>query len=114
MPIDVWHSTVELVQTEGRVQEKPGIDPQGRPRPSLQVVELVRIPYTKVQYRYAEQDYMLYIYDSEGKEKFYTDRYPARWDRVERLVKAISTDLLAPMPSETPNASGGSYRVPIG
>jgi len=113
VPIDVWHSTVELVQAEGQVQEKPGIDPQSRPRPSLQVVELVRIPYTKVQYRYAEQDYVLYIYDSEGKEKFYTDRYPARWDRVERLFKAISTDLLAPAQSETPKDPGSSYRVPV-
>jgi len=102
------------VQAESKVQEKPGTDPQARPRPSLQVVELVRIPYTKVQYRYAEQDYVLYLYDSEGNEKFYTDRYPARWDRVERLFKAISTDLLTPMPSEeTPTHPTGSYRVPV-
>src|SRR2546421_7028292 len=113
VPIDVWRSTVELVQTEGQVQEKPGIDPQGRPRPTLQVVELVRIPYTKVQYRYAEQNYVLYIYDGEGKEKFYADRYPARWDRVERLFKAISTDLLTPAQSETPNGPESSYRVPV-
>jgi hypothetical protein len=114
VPIDVWRSTVELVQAESQVQEKPGTDPQTRPRPSLQVVELVRIPYTKVQYRFAEQDYVLYIYDSEGNEKFYTDRYPARWDRVERLFKALSTDLLTPAtPSETPRNPAGSYRVPV-
>jgi hypothetical protein len=115
VPIDIWRSTVELVQVESKVQEKPGTDPQARPRPSLQVVELVRIPYTKVQYCYAEQDYVLYLYDSEGNEKFYTDRYPARWDRVERLFKAISTDLLTPVPSEeTPtDPPAGSYRVPV-
>lgn len=113
VPIDIWRSTVELAQTESQIQEKPGTDPQTRPRPSLQVIELVRIPYTQVQYRYAEQDYVFYIYDSEGNEKFYADRYPARWDRVERLVKAISTDLLTPQPSETPNNLGGSYRVPV-
>jgi len=78
------------------------------------VVELVRISYTKVLYRYAEQDYVLYIFDSEGNEKFYTDHYPARWDRVERLFKAISTDLLTPAaPSETPKNPAGSYRVPV-
>jgi hypothetical protein len=113
VPIDIWRSTVELAQAESQIPEKSGADPQTRPRPSLQVIELVRIPYTKVQYRYAEQDYVLYIYDSEGNEKFYADRYPARWDRVERLFKAISTDLLTPQPSETPNNFGGSYRVPV-
>ena len=113
VPIDVWRQTVELVQAESRVTEKPGTDPQARPRPTLQVIELVRIPYTKVQYRYAEQDYILYIFDSEGNEKFHADRYPARWDRVERLFKAISTDLLTPVPSEKPNNLTGSYRVPI-
>ncbi len=113
VPLDIWHSTVEQVQAEGRVQEKPGIDPQARPRTSLQVIELVRIPYTKVQYRYAEQNYMLYIYDSEGKEKFYTDRYPSRWDRVERLFKTISADLLTAVPSQTPHNPVGGYRVPV-
>jgi hypothetical protein len=113
VPIDIWHSTVELAQAESRTQEKLGTDPQTRPRPSLQVIELVRIPYIEVQYRYGEQHYTLYIYDSEGNEKFYTDRYPARWDRVERLFKAVSTDLLTPAPSDTPSNPGGSYRVPV-
>lgn len=116
VPMDIWHATVELVQSENKQQEKPGIDPQANSRPTLQVVELVRIPYTRVQYRFADQDYMFYIYDSEGKEKFYADRYPARWDRIERLVRAISADLLTPaQQKETPynNPSTGSYRVPI-
>jgi hypothetical protein len=116
VPMDIWHATVELVQAENKQQEKPGIDPQANSRPTLQVVELVRIPYTRVQYRFADQGYTFYIYDSEGKEKFYADRYPARWDRIERLVRAISADLLTPTPQkETPynNPSTGSYRVPI-
>ena len=114
---------------------------QSRPRSTLQVVELVRIPYTKLQYRFADQDYELYIYDSEGREKFYAERFPARWDRIERLFKAISNDLLtsqpqppasseeaqaseAPMPYQpqpqpqlnakpvTRNSAGG-YRIPV-
>lgn len=116
VPMDIWHATVELVQAENKQQEKPGVDPQANSRPTLQVIELVRIPYTRVQYRFADQDYTFYIYDSEGKEKFYADRYPARWDRIERLVRAISADLLTPaQQKETPynNPSTGSYRVPI-
>ena len=97
----------------------------------------MRIPYTKLQYRFADQDYELYIYDSEGREKFYAERFPARWDRIERLFKAISSDLLsgqsqppasseAAQTSETPmsyqpqrngNAAtrnpAGGYRIPV-
>ncbi len=128
VPMDVWRVTVDLVQAERRNTEKPGIDTQTLSRPTLQVIELVRIPYTEVQYRYADQDYTFYAYDSEGREKFHADRYPARWDRIERLVKAISTDLMAPIqPTQqephdnntqgygqySSSASAGSYRVPI-
>jgi hypothetical protein len=131
VPMDVWRVTVDLVQAERRNTEKPGIDTQTLSRPTLQVIELVRIPYTEVKYRYADQDYTFYAYDSEGREKFHADRYPARWDRIERLVKAISTDLMAPIQPTQPepsndnntqgygqyssssSASTGSYRVPI-
>lgn len=114
VPIDVWRTTVDLVNAESKSQEKPGV--VTNTRATLQVIELVRIPYTRVQYRYSEQDYVLYIYDGEGNEKFYADRHPARWDRIERLVKAISNDLLAPTPKEaspSSNTQKGGYRVPV-
>ena len=121
VPSDVWRTTVELVESERKTADRPGFDPQTFPRPTLQVVELVRIPYTTVRYRFSDQEYVLYIYDTEGHEKFYSDRFPARWDRVERLMKAITTDLRAPVQIDqqeqpdvavTNNYSGG-YRVPI-
>lgn len=121
VPADVWRTTVELVESERRVIDKPGLDAQAFPRPSLQVVELVRIPFTTIRYRFADQDYVLYIYDIEGSEKFHSDRFPARWDRVERLMKAITTDLRNPtQDAQENNASGpsnhsysGGYRVPV-
>jgi hypothetical protein len=130
VPNDVWRSAVEMINAEQR-QDKPGIDPQTQSRPTLQVVELVRIPYTVVDYHYADQDYTLYIYDNEGQEKFYAESYPVRWDRIDRLFKAISNDLLTPAPGAAPGAPGtppspeesnrgykaerttGGYRVPI-
>jgi hypothetical protein len=108
VPIDIWSQAVELVKQESRVPDTSGLDVQSRPRSTLQVVELVRIPYTKLQYRFADQDYELYIYDSEGREKFYAERFPARWDRIERLFKAISNDLLLsgqPQPPASEEAS---------
>ncbi|HEY4385854.1 MAG TPA: hypothetical protein VGN34_15465 [Ktedonobacteraceae bacterium] len=117
VPLDVWRETIDLVQGQIREQgNKPGIDPQNIARATLQVIELVRIPYTRVQYRFNNQDYVFYAYDGEGKEKFYADRFPARWDRIERLVKAISTDLMVPVQKDTAPSNqnpGGSYRVPI-
>jgi len=124
VPMDVWNTTVALVKAESQEKPRSTTKPlstdestQSSVRATLQVVELVRIPYTRVQYRYGNQEYTFCAYDDEGREKFYADRYPARWDRVERLVKAISNDLLAStQQEETPpptNSYGGGYRVPI-
>jgi hypothetical protein len=80
-------------------------------------MELVRIPYTKVAYRYADQDYSFYTYDVAGEEKFYADRYPARWDRIERLVRFITADLTTPIQAGSQSSTNGDqvrgYRVPI-
>jgi hypothetical protein len=114
VPMDVWRATVDMVQSESVSPTKPGQDSQSASRATLQVVELVRVPFTNVQYRYNEQEYMLYVYDGEGKEKFYADSYPARWDRVERLVKAISNDLLIPTQQEEAQngSSSDAYHAP--
>lgn len=119
VPIDVWRSAVQAVEQASR-PESAGLRPvngQSEARASLQVLELVRIPYTRVDYRYNNQDYVFYIYDVEGKEKFYADRFPARWDRIERLFRSISADLMTPVQSAPPanpasNQARG-YRVPI-
>src|SRR5436305_10460795 len=121
--MDVWRATVELAEAESIPLEARGTTtagnrataPQTESRATLQVLELVRIPYTKVNYRYGNQDYTFYAYDGMGQEKFYADRYPARWDRIERLVRAISNDLITPSQQENvpPANPGSGYRVPI-
>ena len=115
VPMDAWRAAVDLARTESASQVKAGQDnPLSGTRASLQVLELVRIPYTKVDYRYGDQDYIFYVYDGEGQEKFYAERYPARWDRIERLVRAISTDLLTSGAEEPkPSSQSSGYRVPI-
>ena len=117
VPMDVWRTAVEVVQ-------QASVNPDSRPastreetRASLQVLELVRIPYTKVDYRFSDQDYVFYIYDVEGREKFYADRYPARWDRIERLVRSITNDLKLPAQGTAQANTAGDqvrgYRVPV-
>jgi len=125
VPIDVWRAAVAVVEQASKPEDtsyRPK-SAKSESRPSLQVLELVRVPYTRVNYRYNNQDYAFYIYDVEGKEKFYAERYPARWDRIERLVRSITTDLTTPsQPSSSvpvaPPANPASnqargYRVPI-
>ncbi|HZS75362.1 MAG TPA: hypothetical protein VFA41_02010 [Ktedonobacteraceae bacterium] len=116
VPLDVWRVAVQLAENSG-VKSDSVNNPREQSRVTLQVIELVRIPYTKVDYRYANQDYTFYIYDVEGQEKFYSDRYPARWDRIERLFRSITNDLFTPAP-ESASASGigdqvRGYRVPV-
>ncbi|TMC87971.1 MAG: hypothetical protein E6J22_16540, partial [Chloroflexi bacterium] len=116
VPMDAWRASVELAQQESANQEKRAAEtPLGGTRASLQVLELVRIPYTIVDYRYGNQNYIFYVYDSNGQEKFFAERYPARWDRIERLVRAISMDLMTPAQPENtvPGQYAPGYRVPI-
>lgn len=122
VPIDVWRAAVALAEGESASMSadtasgsNASNNPNESSRATLQVLELVRIPYTKVDYRYGNQDYTFYAYDGAGQEKFHADRYPARWDRIERLVRAISNDLMAPAQTEkAPPANPTSgYRVPI-
>lgn len=122
VPIDVWRAAVALAEGESANTSADttsgsngSTNPSESSRATLQVLELVRIPYTKVDYRYSNQDYTFYAYDGAGQEKFHADRYPARWDRIERLVRAISNDLMTPAQTEkAPPANPASgYRVPI-
>lgn len=116
VPMDVWHATVEMAQEESANQEKRGTEtPLGGTRASLQVLELARIPYTRVDYRYSNQNYTFFVYDGNGQEKFYADRYPARWDRIERLVRAISVDLMTPTQQDNmpQNQHASGYHVHI-
>jgi len=116
VPADVWRVAVELAKAASSSPEKSAAESaQASSRATLQVLELVRIPYTRVDYRYADQDYTFYVYDSEGKEKFYAQRFPARWDRIERLVRSITNDLMAPVQEDTPQSGSTphGYRVPV-
>jgi len=120
VPMDVWSAAVQLTQMADESPNATGAhaaNPKSQTRASLQVLELVRIPYIKVDYRYGDLDYTFFTYDVEGKEKFYADRYPARWDRIERLVRFISTDLMAPSQESFESNGAGDqmrgYRVPI-
>ncbi len=117
VPMDVWRAAVQLVEQASVNPNNNSSGPREETRASLQVLELVRIPYTKADYRYGDQDYIFYVYDTEGQEKFYADRYPARWDRIERLVRSITTDLMTPAQGAAQaNAASDQargYRVPV-
>ncbi len=110
VPVDVWKAAVLLAQSEATQQTRPGAPTsasqvaQDSTRATLQVMELVRIPYIKLDYSFSNQDYTVYIYDSEGKEKFYSDRYPTRWDKVEQFIRSVSSELIG-SPSTSPSST---------
>ncbi|MDQ2716509.1 MAG: hypothetical protein M3Z08_16515 [Chloroflexota bacterium] len=116
VPADVWLVAVEMTQA-ARKAEKSSVDSmQFGSRSTLQVLELVRIPYTKVDYRFVEKDYSLFIYDGEGHEKFYAERFPARWERIESFVRAITADLTTTPQGSNPadaTTQARGYRVPV-
>lgn len=121
VPTEVWRMAVDLANKASEEEigtgTRPGTSQGSQTRPGLQVMELVRIPFTRVDYRYGDQDYTFYTYDVQGEEKFFADRYPARWDRIERLVRFITADLMLPAQGSTPSGANGDqvrgYRVPI-
>ena len=121
VPTEIWRLAVQLSNDASKEQKDSGTRPsssQGsQTRAGLQVMELVRIPYTKVDYRYGDQDYAFYTYDVQGEEKFFADRYPARWDRIDRLVRFITADLMTPVQGASQASTNGDhirgYRVPI-
>jgi tetratricopeptide (TPR) repeat protein len=115
VPMEVWHAAIQLAKTFN--PKEPTNDQREPSRPNLLVLELKRIRYTKVGYRYGDQDYTFYSYDVKGHKKFYADRYPARWDRIESLVRFITADLMTPaLDNSQPGTSGDQirgYRVPM-
>ena len=123
VPTEVWRLAVQLSnnaneeQKDAATRTNPSSSQATQTRAGLQVMELVRIPYTKVAYRYGDQDYTFYTYDVQGEEKFFSDRYPARWDRIERLVRFITADLMTPAQGGSQPGTNGDqvrgYRVPI-
>jgi hypothetical protein len=127
VPIDVWRAAVQVVEQSSKPENTTNFRPvsvRSESRPSLQVLELVRVPYTHVEYRYNNQLYTFYIYDVDDHEKFYSERYPARWDRIERLVRSISADLMTPADQTVPDPAvppppspstvqARGYRIPI-
>lgn len=118
VPMDIWHAAVQQVKDASGGNEKLSTsNPMAGSRATLQVLELVRIPFTQVDYHYGNQNYTFYVYDAEGQEKFYADRFPARWDRIERLMRSITTDLMTPaqeqQAAESTSSQARGYRVPV-
>ena len=117
VPMDVWRATVALAQAESTAPayHVGAESPTSSTRATLQVLELVRIPYTQSQLSLWKPGLHLLCLRCDGQEKFYADRYPARWDRIERLVKAITNDLMTPAQQEpiAPSQPTPGYRVPI-
>ncbi len=86
---EVW----QAAQQAAEASRKP-INPDERP--TLQVVEFLRIPVVRVAYLYGDEPFAFCAFDAEGKEKFYAESFPPRWKRVERFVRSVADQIMAP------------------
>lgn len=79
---------------------------------------LVRLPLTRVAYTFAEKPYLFVAYGREGAERFWAERFPHRWSRVGRFLRAMSRDLGEPAQSDQPPPGNVSslldYRIARG
>ncbi len=118
VPADVWRAAQEAAE----VSRKP-IAPDERP--TLQVIEFLRVPVVRVAYLYGDEPYVFYAYGPEGQEKFYAETFPPRWKRVERFVRSVAQELMAPYGGSSEGRvsdferyrqmreGGGRQRIPV-
>jgi hypothetical protein len=83
-------------------------------RVSRQVIDLRRIPITRIDYRYGGEGYTLFAFGARGQEQFYAEVFPPLWKRFERFVRGVSREFTAPVtPPQSDAGDAGSYRVPL-
>ncbi|HEY7835050.1 MAG TPA: hypothetical protein VIG30_15855 [Ktedonobacterales bacterium] len=63
---------------------------------------LVRLPLTRIAYTYADKPYVFVAFGREGAERFWAERFPHRWSRVGRFLRAIARDLGEPAAGSQP------------
>jgi hypothetical protein len=103
---ELW---TEALRTAAAARERE----DGRRRISRQMIELRRVPITRIDYRYGGEGYTLFAFGARGQEHFYAERFPPLWKRIERFVRGISREFTAPVRSPQENVETGSYRVPV-
>jgi hypothetical protein len=109
VPGAVWKEAVAFAATS-----LPSIDAgsaapaaNGERRVLSRVLSLVRLPLTRIEYVFAERQYIVVAFGARGAERFWAESFPHRWSRVGRFLRAISRDLGESPPWREPEGSAG-------
>jgi hypothetical protein len=92
VPNDVWREATAFAsagQTEANAAEAR----EEERRVISRRLALVRVPLVHLDYEFAGRRYAVTAYGAAGKERFWAERFPHRWSRVGRFLRAISRDL---------------------
>lgn len=94
IPEEIWKSALAFAAIH---QRTPAGDAPAQGEVERRVIErrlaLVRLPLVRIEYLYAEKPYVVVAFGREGAERFWAERFPHRWSRVGRFLRALSRDL---------------------
>jgi hypothetical protein len=97
VPEGVWKAAVAYAATVDHGDEAKREDgaptAAGDRRVIARRLSLVRLPMSRVRYRFAGHQYEVVAFGAAGKERFWAEAFPPRWSRVGRFLKAVSRDL---------------------
>ncbi|HEX9058492.1 MAG TPA: hypothetical protein VF818_13270 [Ktedonobacterales bacterium] len=93
VPADVWKEALAFahiaVPAAQSAQAGSDVDRRVISRRLL----ILRVPLTRLEYEFAERQYVVVAFGVEGAERFWAETFPHRWSRVSRFLRAITRDL---------------------
>jgi hypothetical protein len=88
IPEEVWQAARVLIQ-----RTPPSAAPQANGRHVIsRRIRFSKVPVTHVEYAFAGEDYSFVAVGRVGEERFWADRFPHRWSRVQRFITALTRD----------------------
>jgi hypothetical protein len=88
VPEEIWRAAHDLIR---RPPAASGSQADGR-RIISRRLRFSKVPVTRVEYAFAGEDYSFVAVGRAGEERFWAERFPPRWSRVQRFFAALTRD----------------------
>ena len=101
VPPHVWAAALDFVRGDGRALASPEVRANGTGRgpgedsrhATSRQLYLTRVPVVRVEYSFSGKAFAFVAVGAPGSERFWSQDFPPRWNRVGRFFKALSRDL---------------------
>ncbi|WIG61064.1 MAG: hypothetical protein OJF49_003812 [Ktedonobacterales bacterium] len=98
VPAEVWSQLRAFADrtttdTSARSSQPDATSSAGERRVIARQLTLTRVPVTRVEYEFAGKPFEFIAVGGTDAERFWAQRFPPRWSRVGRFLKALSRDL---------------------